>query len=171
MNFLFSDTFQSSLQKLSAEEQKAAKHACFELQGNPLNPGLQCHRRDNIKDKNFWSARASRDIRLIFHRVESSVMLCYVDHHDPSYDWASRHKIETHTVTGAAQIVKIRETVREIQIPLHVPEEAATTPEPKRPLSNLTEADLPATAFLPSGSLMSAAGRQADGSGAGRPVV
>jgi mRNA-degrading endonuclease RelE of RelBE toxin-antitoxin system len=111
--FLLADSFQSSLDKLNGEEQKAAKFAAFELQINPANPGLQCHRLDNIKDKNFWSARASRDIRLIFHRVESSVMLCSVDHHDPAYDWASRRKIETHPVTGAAQIVEIRETVAE----------------------------------------------------------
>jgi hypothetical protein len=69
-------------------------------------------------------------------------MLCYVDHHDPAYDWAARRKIETHPVTGAAQIVEIRETVREIQIPLFVSPEAAPAPEPHRPLSNLTEADL-----------------------------
>jgi len=112
------------------------------LQMNPATPGLQCHRLENIKDTNFWSARASRDIRLIFHRVESSVMLCYVGHHDPAYDWASRRKIETHPVTGAAQIVEIRETVREIQIPLYVPSEPAPAPEPKRPLSNLTEDEL-----------------------------
>jgi mRNA-degrading endonuclease RelE of RelBE toxin-antitoxin system len=117
MQFLLADSFQTSLDKLNGEEQKATKLAAFELQINPANPGLQCHRLDNIKDKNFWSARASRDIRLIFHRVESSMMLCYVDHHDPAYDWASRRKIETHPVTGAAQIVEIRETVREIQIP------------------------------------------------------
>lgn len=55
---------------------KAAKLAAFELQINPANPDLQCHRLDNIKEPNFWSARASRDIRLIFHRVASSVMLC-----------------------------------------------------------------------------------------------
>jgi len=142
MSFLLADSFQASLDRLSGDEQKAAKLAAFELQINPANPGLQCHRLDNIKDKNFWSARASRDIRLIFHRVESSVMLCYVGYHDPAYDWASRRKIETHPVTGAAQIVEIRETVREIQIPLHVPTEPAATAEPKRPLSNLTEADL-----------------------------
>ena len=142
MPFLLADSFQSSLDKLNGEEQKAAKLAAFELQINPANPGLQCHRLDNIKDKNFWSARASRDIRLIFHRVESSLMLCYVDQHDPAYDWASRRKIETHPVTGAAQIVEIRETVREIQIPIHIPAEAAAAPKPKRPLSNLTEADL-----------------------------
>jgi hypothetical protein len=104
MTFLLAESFQSSLVKLNGEEQKAAKLAAFELQINPANPGLQCHRLDNIKDKNFWSACASRGIRLIFHRVESSVMLCYVDHHDPAYDWDSRRKIETHPVTGAAQI-------------------------------------------------------------------
>jgi hypothetical protein len=142
MQFLLADTFQGSLDRLSGEEQRAAKVAAFELQMNPSTPGLQCHRLENIKDKNFWSARASRDIRLIFHRVESSVMLCYVGHHDPAYEWASRRKIETHPVTGAAQIVEIRETVREIQIPLYVPSEPAPAPEPKRPLSNLTEDEL-----------------------------
>jgi hypothetical protein len=142
MQFLLSDSFQSSLDRLSGDEQKSAKLAAFELQMNPANPGLQCHRLENIKDKNFWSARASRDIRLIFHRVESSVMICYVDHHDPAYEWASRRKIETHPVTGAAQIVEIRETVREIQIPLFIPSEPAPAPEPKRPLSNLTEKEL-----------------------------
>ena len=142
MQFLLAETFQGSLDRLSSEEQRAAKVAAFELQMNPATPGLQCHRLENIKDKNFWSARASRDIRLIFHRVESSVMLCYVGHHDPAYEWASRRKIETHPVTGAAQIVEIRETVREIQIPLYVPSEPAPAPEPKRPLSNLTEDEL-----------------------------
>jgi hypothetical protein len=62
MAFLLADSFQSSLDKLNGEEQKAAKLAAFELQINPANPGLQCHRLDNIKDKNFWSARASRDM-------------------------------------------------------------------------------------------------------------
>jgi mRNA-degrading endonuclease RelE of RelBE toxin-antitoxin system len=93
MNFLLADTFQSSLDSLTGEERQAAKLAAFELQINPANPGLQCHRLDNIRDKNFWSARASRDIRLIFHRVESSVMLCYVDQHGPAYDWAVRRKL------------------------------------------------------------------------------
>ena len=83
MPFLLADSFPSSLDKLNGEEQKAAKLAVLELQIDPANPGLQCHRLDNIKDKYFWSARASRDIRLIFHWVESSMMLCYVDHHDP----------------------------------------------------------------------------------------
>jgi hypothetical protein len=138
MAFLLAESFQTSLNKLSGHELKAAKLAAFELQ---INPGLQCHRLDNIKDKNFWSACASRDIRLIFHRVESSIMLCYVDHHDPAYDWASRRKIETHPVTPQAQIVEIRETVRENQILLHGPAVVATAPAPRWSFSNLIEGD------------------------------
>ena len=63
MAFFLADSFQSSLEKLIGEDQKAAKLAVFKLQIYPAHPGLQCHRLDTIKDKNFWSARASRDIR------------------------------------------------------------------------------------------------------------
>ena len=72
MPFLLADSFQTSLEKLNGDEQKAAKLAAFELQMNPAHPILQCHRLDNIKDKNFWSACASRDIRLINHRAETA---------------------------------------------------------------------------------------------------
>jgi hypothetical protein len=44
MAFLLAQSFKSSLEKLNGEEQKAAKLAAFELQINPANPGLQCHR-------------------------------------------------------------------------------------------------------------------------------
>jgi hypothetical protein len=44
MAFLLADSFQSSLDKLNNERQKAANLAAFELQINPANPGLQCHR-------------------------------------------------------------------------------------------------------------------------------
>lgn len=54
MPFLLADSSQSSQDKLNGEEQKPAKLAAFELQINPANPGLQCHRLDNISDRNFW---------------------------------------------------------------------------------------------------------------------
>ena len=37
----------------------------FDLQLNPSNPGMQFHRVDGARDKNFWSVRVNRDIRLI----------------------------------------------------------------------------------------------------------
>ncbi len=87
----------------------------FDLQVNPASPGLSFHKLDRARDKRFWSVRVSDDIRLIVHRSETSLLLCYVDHHDKAYDWAARRRLETHPATGAAQLVmEIRETVKEV---------------------------------------------------------
>ena len=61
----------------------------------------------------------TRDIQVIVHRTVKSLLLCYVDHHDKAYRWAKRRKLETHPKTGAAQLVKLRETVREIMVPAY----------------------------------------------------
>jgi len=120
MQFRIADTFTDSLAKLTGDEQKAVKTAAFDLQMNPAHPGLKLHQVDRAKDKDFWSVRVSRDIRLIVYRTASSVLLCYVDHHDAAYQWAERRRLEQHPRTGAAQLVEIRETVREIQVPRYV---------------------------------------------------
>ena len=64
--------------------------------------------------------RVESDIRLIVHRTADSLLLCYVDHHDKAYAWAERRKLETHPMTGAAQLVEIRERVQEIVVPTYV---------------------------------------------------
>src|SRR6266567_1256625 len=120
MEFLVADTFTDSLAKLTGDEQKIAKTTAFDFQLNPVNPGMALHRIDNAKDKNFWSARVGRDIRLIVHKTKDSFLLFYVDHHDAAYDWATRRKLETHPKTGAAQFVEIRERFQEIVIPSYV---------------------------------------------------
>lgn len=125
MEFRIADTFTESLARLTGEEQKAAKTTAFDLQLNPAKPGMSFHRLDKAKDKNFWSVRGSGDIRLIVHRSDASLLLCYVDHHDKAYDWAERRKLETHPRTGAAQLVEIRETVKEVVVPVYVPTEVA----------------------------------------------
>jgi len=116
MNFRISDTFTTSLAKLTGDEQKAAKMTAFDMQMDPASPGMQFHKLDRARDKNFWSVRVNRDIRLIVHRTEASLLLCYVDHHDAAYDWAERRKIERHPTTGAAQLIEVRETVQEIAV-------------------------------------------------------
>src|SRR2546421_12301832 len=118
MEFRIADTFTDSLSRLAGNEQKAVKTAAFDLQLNPANPGMKFHKLDKARDKNFWSVRVSRDIRLIVHRNAGSLLLCYVDHHDKAYDWAERRRLETHPLTGAAQFVEIRETVKEIVVPV-----------------------------------------------------
>jgi ATP-dependent exoDNAse (exonuclease V) beta subunit/mRNA-degrading endonuclease RelE of RelBE toxin-antitoxin system len=128
LTFILSSTFTDSLAKLTSEEQKVVKTTSFDLQVNPANPGHQFHKLERARDKAFWSVRVSSDIRIIVHRTEQSLMLCYVDHHDKAYAWAERRKLEVHPQTGAAQIVEIRETVQEIFIPKYVEQERSQPP-------------------------------------------
>jgi mRNA-degrading endonuclease RelE of RelBE toxin-antitoxin system len=120
LEFRIADTFTDSLARLSTDEQKSVKTTAFDLQMNPAQPGLQFHKLDKARDKNFWSVRVSSDIRLIVHRTASSLLLCYVHHHDDAYRWAEQRKIEVHPKTGAAQLVEVRETVQEIVVPVFV---------------------------------------------------
>ena len=128
-----SDTFTHSLAKLTSDEQKSTKTTAFDLQINPSNPGMQFHKIEKSKDKHFWSVRINRDLRLILHKSSSSILLCYVDHHDRAYAWAERRKIEVHPKTGAAQLVEIRETVQEVFVPYHVPTSSTSTKDVAKP--------------------------------------
>jgi mRNA-degrading endonuclease RelE of RelBE toxin-antitoxin system len=119
MQFRIADTFTDSLARLTGDEQKAVKTTAFDLQINPESPGMSFHKLDRARDKNFWSVRVNVDVRMIVHKADGSLMLCYVDHHDKAYDWAAKRKLETHPTTGAAQLVEIRETVQEILIPTY----------------------------------------------------
>lgn len=127
MEFRIAATFVDSLAKLTNQEQKAVKTTVFDLQINPANPGLNFHKLEGARDPNFASVRVNRDIRLIVHRSQASLLVCYVAHHDEAYQWAQRRKLETHPKTGAAQLVEIRETVEEIIIPAYI---TAAGPKP-----------------------------------------
>jgi mRNA-degrading endonuclease RelE of RelBE toxin-antitoxin system len=131
MEFRIADTFTASLARLTGDEQKAVKTTAFDLQLNPAHPSLQFHKLDKPRDPNFSSVRVSLDVRVIVHRTGSSLLLCYVGHHDDAYQWAQRRKLETHPKTGAAQLVEVRETVQEIVIPHYVEQERPAPPKPK----------------------------------------
>lgn len=120
MDFRIADTFTDSLARLTGDEQKAVKTTAFDLQLNPAHPSMSLHRIEQSKDKHFWSVRAGSDIRIVLHKTQSSLLLCYVDHHDKAYDWAARRKLETHPTTGAAQLVEVRETVQQVMVPVYV---------------------------------------------------
>ena len=146
MEFRIAETFTDSLARLTGDEQKAVKTTAFDLQMNPASPGLSFHKLEKSRDKNFSSVRVTRDIRLIVHRNDTSLLLCYVDHHDKAYDWAERRKLETHPRTGAAQLVEIRETVQEIIVPVYIQAEHVAQPVPpiQLPLifANVSDDDL-----------------------------
>ncbi|RFU14353.1 ATP-dependent helicase [Rhodobacteraceae bacterium W635] len=127
MTFRIADSFSDSLARLTAQEQKAAKTAAFDLQMSPDSPGLQMHRVDRARDKGFWTARVNRDIRLVLHKTGGDTLLAWVGHHDDAYAWAERRRLESHPRTGAMQIVEIRETVEEVVIQRYV-EEAVRKP-------------------------------------------
>jgi mRNA-degrading endonuclease RelE of RelBE toxin-antitoxin system len=145
MHFRISDTFTDSLDRLTNDEQKSVKTTAFDLQINPANPGMSFHKLDKAKDKNFWSVRVSADIRLIVHKTPESLLLCYADHHDKAYAWAERRKLETHPKTGAAQLVEVRETVKEIVTPVYIQTELPLVIKPpasKKPIFDDTPDDI-----------------------------
>lgn len=141
MDFRIADTFTDSLARLTGDEQKLVKTTAFDLQMNPVNPGMSLHKLDRAKDKNFWSVRVGADVRLIVHKTASSFMLCYVDHHDKAYQWAERRRLETHPTTGAAQWVEVRERVEEVLVRRKV---EAPEPEARKPalFAHLTPLEL-----------------------------
>src|SRR6185437_13034916 len=140
MEFRIADTFTDSLARLTGDEQKAAKMAAFDLQLNPAHPSLQLHKLDKAKDPNFWSIRVTRDLRIIVHRTGTSLLLCYVNHHDDAYQWAERRRLETHPKTGAAQLVEVRERVQEIKIPKYVESEQPASK--RKAFHNISEGTL-----------------------------
>lgn len=128
MEFRIADTFTDSLAKLTNQEQKVVKTTVFDLQLDPSGSGLRFHKLERSKDKNFWSVSANMDLRIIVHRSSNSLLICYVDHHDKAYKWVANRKLEVHPKTGAAQLVEIVETIREIEIPTYVVKEKKVEP-------------------------------------------
>ena len=99
MQFIISDSLNSSLEKLSQQEARLAKTTVYDLQANLKTPGLNFHRIERARDPNFWSVRVNQDLRIIIHKTEQCFLLCYVGHHDQAYKWAQNRKGETHPKT------------------------------------------------------------------------
>src|SRR5580704_13794434 len=130
MDFRIADTFTDGLARLNGAEQKAVKTTAFDLQLNPSSPGLRFHRLDRPRDPNFWSVRVNDDIRLIVHRTPTSLLLCFVGHHDAAYAWAERRRIERHPTTGAAQLVELPERVEHPERVEQIATPVVPTPTP-----------------------------------------
>ena len=141
MHFRIADTFTASLTKLTGNEQKAVKTTALDLLLTPALPGLQFHKLDRSQDPHFWSVRVSRDVRIIVHRVGKNLMLCYVDHHNNAYQWAKRHRLETHPKTGAAQLIELRKKIQKITVPSYAASPQEVSPKPPL-LTGISESDL-----------------------------
>ena len=95
MDFRIADSFADSLGRLTGEEQKSVKTTAFDLQLNPVNPGMSFHKLDRAKDANFLSVRVGSDIRLIVHKTAGSLLLCCVA--GSILDWP-QHLVPVHPV-------------------------------------------------------------------------
>jgi hypothetical protein len=112
MEFRIADTFTAALSRLTRDEQKAVKNSVFDLQINPTMQGLQLHRIDASKDRNFWSFGSTVTFASSFPR-RPQVCCWPMSITMTMHKWAERRRIETHPKTGAVQIV-VRERVEEI---------------------------------------------------------
>ncbi len=102
-------TWFDSLVRLTAAEQKTVNQTVRDLQRHGKNPGMNLEKIAGASDTGMRSARASRTLRVIVHEAGARLCLCYVDHHDPAYLWAKRHRLETDPVAGAAQVIVVQE--------------------------------------------------------------
>jgi len=114
MKLTIADTFQRSLAKLDNKDAALVKQAAFDFQLNPDSPGFNFHPLKHAKDQRFCSFRVNDDIRIIVHRSQNNLVLCYAAHHDAAYAWGESRRIEAHPQTGAAQIVEVIERVEEV---------------------------------------------------------
>ena len=125
MTLRYADTFMAALRRLTKDERAAVMMTTVQIHESPDHPSLQLHRVDRSKDPHFWTARVSRDIRIVLHRRGGETLLAHVDHHDDAYAWAERRRLDVHPRTGAAQMVEVRERVEEVVVPVYRTEEVA----------------------------------------------
>lgn len=109
MTLLYASTFADALGKLSHNEQKQVKITTVDLMMDPKGTGLSLERLTRAGDDKVWSARVSRDLRIILRRDGDDNLLAYVGHHNDAYRWAERRKFIPHERSGAMQIVQVIE--------------------------------------------------------------
>ena len=119
MTLLYASTFADALATLTHQEQKQVKITTVDLMMDSKGTGLSLERLTRVGSDNIWSARVSRDIRIILRRDGEDNLLAYVGHHDDAYEWAERRKIAPHERTGAMQIVEQVERHEEAAPPVN----------------------------------------------------
>ncbi|MFG0318244.1 MAG: 3'-5' exonuclease, partial [Planctomycetota bacterium JB042] len=81
--------------------------------------GINLEAVRGAKSPNVFSARVSQGLRAILARDGGQHVLLHVDQHDDAYEWARRHRVDRHPVTGVLQLV----TVPEVAVPKLVAQE------------------------------------------------
>ena len=124
MAFIIAETFMRQLKRLPQKEQGIVSRTVLDLEMDPTARTLSLHRVDG--NGGWWSAYANGDLRIILKREgDGGMILCWTDHHDKAYLWASRHVLTEHPVTHVMQIVEIPEVTAEPPVPAPITEQEA----------------------------------------------
>jgi mRNA-degrading endonuclease RelE of RelBE toxin-antitoxin system len=135
--------FMEASRKLTADEQQLVKATILELALNPKGQGTNLHRLDKARDKNLWSCRVTRGIRIILHQQNGRMTLLYVDHHDKAYAWGENRVFKFDDRTKNWKVFKMKEET----VVLRTTVEAE--PEAKRPYAKYSDDALAATGASP----------------------
>ncbi|ADD28008.1 UvrD-helicase domain-containing protein [Meiothermus ruber] len=100
-----SESFYKGKDRLNQMERGQIMDALLSFFQDPSYPSLRLEKIHN----DFWSIRASRDLRIILTRQAQVWIAAYCGHHDEAYRWAERRRVEVHPQTGDIQIVRIPE--------------------------------------------------------------
>lgn len=111
MAVLVNAGFFEAMGRLTPKEQASCTEFLVKFHENQAHPGISLER---LSGKGaLWSGRVTQDLRAILHQEGDAWVVLHVDHHDPAYRWAERRDVGRHPVTGALQVVEVRETVVE----------------------------------------------------------
>ncbi len=106
-------TFSASTKKLSTPDRGRVLDFLTKFLDDPASPGLNFETLTGGHDRNMKSARITQDLRTIIHQTDGMLTLLYAGHHEDSYRWAERRRVEKHPVTGTLQIVETAESVEQ----------------------------------------------------------
>jgi hypothetical protein len=103
-SFAFADSFIGRVQSLPNEMKKLVFRKTAEFAATPDAPGFNAELLSGVARQNGWhSARVDRDLRLIWTRIEDTIVFAWVDRHDAAYAWADRNRLRVNPRTGSAQ--------------------------------------------------------------------
>lgn len=135
--------FLEASRRLTADEQQLIKATILELALNPKGQGTNLHRLDKARDKNLWSCRVTRGIRIILHQQNGRMTLLYVDHHDKAYAWGESRVFKFDDRTKNWKVFKMKEETVVLRTTV------AAEPEAKRPYAKYSDDALAACGASP----------------------
>ena len=113
MRVLLAETFFDSLLKLPAGERDRAIKSVQQLKKDPKHPSLKLHPVKESKGS-FFTARISRDARLVVHLHKDEILVCFGAKHDDAYDYARNRYIKK--AQDGSEIVSVVEQTETSQI-------------------------------------------------------